>query len=45
MRSFHKEYKVMAVKRVKEGAKSITEVAKELDISPSTLHGIYGIHL
>jgi len=39
MKVFDKEYKMMAINRVKEGNKSLTEVAKELDISPSTLHG------
>lgn len=39
MRTFDKEYKAMAVKRAKESDRSVSEVAKELDISPSTLHG------
>ncbi|HHV64082.1 MAG TPA: transposase [Peptococcaceae bacterium] len=39
MRTFDKEYKLMAVKRVKESGKSVAEVARELDISPNTLHG------
>lgn len=39
MKSFDKEYKLMAVKRVKESGKSVAEVARELDMSPNTLHG------
>ncbi|PHJ39615.1 transposase IS3 [Desulforamulus profundi] len=39
MRTFDKEYKMMAVNRVKESGKSAAEVARELDISPNTLHG------
>ena len=39
MRKFDKEYKMMAVNRVKESGKSATEVARELDLSPNTLHG------
>ena len=39
MRMFDKEYKVMAVTRVKESGKPVAEVARELDLSPNTLHG------
>jgi len=39
MKTFDKEYKLMAVKRVKESGKPVTEVARELDLSPNTLHG------
>lgn len=39
MRTFDKEYKMMAVNRVKESGKSAAEVARELDIIPNTLHG------
>ena len=39
MKTFDKEYKLMAVKRVRESGKSVTEVARELDLSPNTLHG------
>ena len=39
MKTFDKEYKIMAVKRVQESGKAVTEVARELDVSPSTLHG------
>lgn len=39
MRTFDKEYKIMAINRVKENGKSAAEVARELDISPNTLHG------
>ncbi len=39
MRTFDKEYKMMAVNRVKESGKRIAEVARELDISANTLHG------
>ncbi len=37
--TFDKDYKLMAVNRVKESGKSVTEVARELDLSPNTLHG------
>lgn len=39
MRTFDKEYKIMAVNRVKESGKAVAEVARELDLSPNTLHG------
>jgi transposase len=39
MQFFDKEYKLMAVNRVKESGKSAAEVAKELDISANTLYG------
>lgn len=39
MKVFDKEYKMMAVNRVKESGKPISEVARELDISANTLHG------
>ncbi len=39
MRMFDKEYKLMAINRVKESGKPVAEVARELDISPNTLHG------
>lgn len=39
MKTFDKEYKLMAIKRVKESGKSVAEVARELDLSPNTLHG------
>ncbi|OAM96302.1 Transposase [Pelosinus fermentans] len=39
MKTFDKEYKLMAVKRVKESGKPLAEVARELDLSPNTLHG------
>lgn len=39
MRTFDKEYKTMAVNRAKESGKSVAEVARELDLSPNTLHG------
>ena len=39
MKTFDKEYKLMTVKRVKDSGKSVTEVARELDLSPNTLHG------
>ncbi|SHF47826.1 transposase [Desulforamulus putei DSM 12395] len=39
MRTFDKEYKIMAVNRVKAGEKSAAEVARELDLSPTTLYG------
>jgi transposase len=47
MRTFDKEYKMMAVNRVKDSGKPVTEVARELDLSPNTLHGWiskYGKH-
>ncbi|SHI29263.1 transposase [Desulfosporosinus lacus] len=34
-----KDYKLMAVNRVKESGKTVTEVARELDLSSNTLHG------
>lgn len=39
MRTFDKEYKMMAVNRVKDSGKPVAEVARELDINPNTLHG------
>jgi len=39
MRMFDKEYKLMAINRVKESGKPVAEVARELDISVNTLHG------
>lgn len=39
MKTFDKEYKLMAVKRVKESGKPVAEVARELDLSANTLHG------
>jgi transposase len=39
VKTFDKEYKLMAVKRVKESDKPVAEVARELDLSPNTLHG------
>lgn len=39
MRTFDKEYKIMAVNRVKEREKSAADVARELDLSPTTLYG------
>ncbi len=39
MKTFDKEYKLMAVNRVKESGKPVAEVARELDISANTLHG------
>ena len=39
MKTFDKEYKLMAIKRVKESGKSVAEGARELDLSPNTLHG------
>lgn len=39
MRTFDKDYKIMAVNRVKESGKSVAEVARELDLGTSTLHG------
>lgn len=39
MKIFDKEYKLMAVKRVKESGKAVAEVARELDMSPNTLYG------
>jgi transposase len=39
MKMFDKEYKLMAVNRVKESGKPVAEVARELDISANTLHG------
>ena len=47
MRTFDKEYKIMAVNRVKEGEKSAAEVARELDLKPTTLYrwiNKYGKH-
>lgn len=47
MRTFDKEYKLMAVNRVKESGKPASEVARELDISSNTLYGWiskYGEH-
>jgi transposase len=47
MRTFDKEYKMMAVNRVKDSGKPIAEVARELDLGTSTLHGWiskYGKH-
>ena len=47
MKVFDKEYKLMAVNRVKESTKTVAEVARELDLRPSTLHGWiakYGKH-
>lgn len=47
MRTFDKEYKIMAVNRVKESDKSAAEVARELDLNPTTLYGWinkYGKH-
>ena len=47
MRIFDKEYKMMAVKRVNESGKPVAEVASELDVGTSTLHGWiskYGKH-
>jgi transposase len=47
MRTFDKDYKIMAVNRVKESGKPVTQVARELDLSPNTLHGWikkYGKH-
>lgn len=47
MRNFDKEYKMMAVNRVKDSGKPVAEVARELDLSPNTLHGWlskYGKH-
>jgi len=38
MKTFDKEYKLMAVKQVQESGKAVTEVARELDLSPNTLH-------
>jgi len=39
MQTFDKEYKLMAVKRVKESGKPVAEVARESDMSSNTLHG------
>lgn len=39
MKTFDKEYKIMAVNRVKESGKPVSEVARELELSPNTLHG------
>jgi len=39
VKTFDKEYKLMTVKRVKESGKPVTEVARELNLSPNTLHG------
>lgn len=39
MKTFDQEYKWMAIQRVKESGKSVAEVARELDLSPNTLHG------
>ena len=39
MKTFDKEYKLMAVNRVKESGKAVAEVARELELSPNTLHG------
>lgn len=39
MKIFDKEYKLMAVKRVKESGRPVAEVARELDLSPNTRHG------
>jgi transposase len=39
LKTFDKEYKIMAVNRVKESGKPVSEVARELDLSPNTLHG------
>jgi transposase len=39
MKTFDKEYKLMAVKRVKENGKPVAEVARELDLNTNTLHG------
>jgi len=39
MRTFDKEYKIMAVNRVKESEKSAADVARELDLNPTTLYG------
>ncbi|WP_425060353.1 hypothetical protein SCACP_10430 [Sporomusa carbonis] len=33
MKIFDKEYKLMAVKRVKESGRPVAEVARELDLS------------
>jgi len=33
LKTFDKEYKIMAVKRVKESGKSVAEIARELDMS------------
>ncbi|WP_188399144.1 transposase [Sporomusa sp. GT1] len=38
MKMFDKE-KMMAVNRIKESGKPVAKVARELDISPNTLHG------
>ena len=39
MQTFDKEYKLMAVKRVKESGKPVAQVARESDINSNTLHG------
>lgn len=39
MKRFDKEYKLMAVKRVKGSGKPVAEVARELDLNCNTLHG------
>ena len=39
MKTFDKDYKMMAINRVKESGKPVAEVARELDLSPNTLHG------
>lgn len=38
MKTFDKEYKLMAVKRVQESGKSVAGIARELELSPNTLH-------
>lgn len=42
MKNFDKEYKLMAVNRVKESGRPVAEVARELDINANTLHGWIG---
>ena len=37
--TFDKDYKLMAVNRVRESGKPVAEVARELDLSANTLHG------
>lgn len=47
MKTFEKEYKLMAVNRVVSSGKAVAEVARELDLSPNTLYGWmskYGKH-
>jgi transposase len=44
MNIFDKEYKLMAINRVKESGKPVAEIARELDLSPNTLHGWIAKH-